>query len=332
MGPAVILAADVGGTKSYLAIFDPTDRSYEPLVERRYATTDFPGVPELLAFFVRDAGHQPTRVVLGVPGPVRHPPVRPVNLPWVIDPQEIGAALGTEEVYLLNDLEATSYGTVVLQPHDLVELNAGVPDATGNIAVIAAGTGLGEGGLCWAGDRYVAVSSEGGHASFSPGTDLEAELWKWLFTQFGHVSWERVLSGPGLGHIYDFLKESGHGHEPPWLREELAASQDRAGSISRVASEDRCDLARQAVDLFVSLYGAEAGNLALKMLASGGVYVGGGIAAKIADLLVQGSFMDAFAEKGRVSDILRDMPVHVVLNDKAGLLGAAYYGAHLAGS
>lgn len=332
MGPPVILAADVGGTKSYLAIFDPGDETYEPLVERRYTTTDFPGVPELLDFFVRDTGHHPTRVVLGVPGPVRHPPVRPVNLPWVIDPTEIGVALETDEVYLLNDLEATSYGTVILPPHDLVQLNAGVPDRTGNIAVIAAGTGLGEGGLCWAGDRYMAISSEGGHASFSPGTDLEAQLWKWLFTQFGHVSWERVISGPGLVHIYDFLRECGHGHEPPWLRDELADSHDRAGTISRVAGEARCDLATHSVELFVSLYGAEAGNLALKMLATGGVFVGGGIAAKMAELLRQGSFMDAFAEKGRVSDILREMPVHVVLNDKAGLLGAAYYGAHLAGS
>lgn len=331
MGGTVILAADIGGTKSYLSIFEPEESGLEPLVERRYRTTDFPGVPELLEFFARDAGRHPTLVVLGVPGPVRHPPVKPVNLPWVIDPSRIGESLGLSEVYLLNDLEATSYGTLALQPHDLVELNAGVPDDTGNRAIIAAGTGLGEGGLAWTGDRYKAIPSEGGHASFAPGTDLEAELWKWLFTQFGHVSWERVVSGPGLVHVYDFLLECGHAEEPAWLEEELAASDDRAGSISRVAAEERSDLAVSAVDLFVSLYGAEAGNLALKMLATGGVYIGGGIAPKLIDKLCDGTFMDAFSEKGRVSDLLRDMPVHVVLNDKTGLLGAAYFGAHLAG-
>lgn len=330
MGSTVILAADVGGTKSYLSVFEPEESGLEPLVERRYTTTDFPGVPELLEFFVRDAGCKPTRVVLGVPGPVRHPPVNPVNLPWVIDPARIGQVLGLDEVHLLNDLEATSYGTLALQPHDLVELNAGVPDDTGNRAVIAAGTGLGEGGLAWTGDRYKAVSSEGGHASFSPGTDLEAQLWKWMFAQFGHVSWERIVSGPGLGHIYDFLLKFGHGEQPDWLAQELEASDDRAGSISRIAAEGRSDLAAQAIDLFVSLYGAEAGNLALKLLATGGVYIGGGIAPKLIDKLREGTFMDAFAEKGRVSDVLRDMPVHVVLNDKTGLLGAAYYGAHLA--
>ena len=331
MGGSVILAADVGGTKSYLSVFEPDESGFEPLVERRYRSTDFPGVPELLEFFVRDAGCQPTRVVLGVPGPVRHPPVKPVNLPWVIDPVSIGQTLGLSEVYLLNDLEATAYGTLALQPHDLVQLNAGVPDDTGNRAVIAAGTGLGEGGLSWTGDRYKAISSEGGHASFAPGTDLEAELWKWVFAQFGHVSWERVVSGPGLGLLYDFLRDAGHGAEPAWLAEELAASDDRAGSISRVAAEGRSDLAVQAVDLFISLYGAEAGNLALKLLATGGVFICGGIAPKLIDKLREGSFMDAFAEKGRVKDILRDMPVHVVLNDKTGLLGSAYYGAHLAG-
>ncbi|MFH1566472.1 MAG: glucokinase [Gemmatimonadota bacterium] len=331
MGRAVILAADVGGTKSYLSLYELTDSGLDPLVERRYRSTDFAGVPELLEFFVRDAGHRPSRVVLGVPGPVRHPPVKPVNLPWVIDPVEIGEALGLDQVYLLNDLEATAYGTLNLQPHDVVQINAGVPDDTGNRAVIAAGTGLGEGGLCWAGDRYVAIPSEGGHASFAPGTDLEAELWKWLFTRYGHVSWERVVSGPGLEHIYEFLRDAGHGAEPDWLAQELAGTDDRAGCISRAAASGRSDLAEQAVDLFVSLYGAEAGNLALKLLSSGGVYIGGGIAPKMIERLRSGAFMDAFAEKGRVSEVLRDMPVYVVLNDKAGLLGAAYFGAHLAG-
>jgi glucokinase len=328
---AVILAGDVGGTKTYLAACDPESRGFSPLAERRYSTVAYSSLGELLRAFVREIDCSPSRVVLGVPGPVRQLPVRAVNLPWLIDPEELRAALGAKEVHLLNDLEATAYGTRVLAGDDLVELNQGQADSQGNVAVIAAGTGLGEGGLCWTGDRYVALASEGGHSTFAPGSDLEAELWRYLNQRFDHVSWERVVSGPGLASVYEFLRDRDPAAEPEWLRRELEAG-DRSSIISRTALEGHCALAAEALDLFVHLYGCEAGNLALKFMATGGLYVGGGIAPKILDWLRQGRFMEGFLDKGRMRAALQAIPVHVILNDRAALLGAAYWGAHFAGA
>ena len=327
MGGALILAADVGGTKTYVGFFDSAEKGYEPLVEARVSTADHSSLGVLLAAFAQEAGLTPDRVAVGVPGPVRHLPVRAVNLPWLIDPAEMRAALGLDQVHLLNDLEATAYGTLVLPPEDTVTLNEGRSDPEGNIAVIAAGTGLGEGGLCWSGRHYVTIASEGGHTDFSPGNASEAELFLYLRKRFDHVSWERVVSGPGLVQLYEFLRDSGRFDEPGWLSRELEQG-DPSQIISRVAMEGRCDLAMQALDHFVSLYGAEAGNLALKMLATGGVFVGGGIAPKIIDKLQGGRFMEAFLAKGRLAQPLQDMPVKVILNDKTAFLGAAYWGSH----
>ncbi|MBT3344649.1 MAG: glucokinase [Gemmatimonadetes bacterium] len=327
----MILAGDIGGTKTYVGLYRPDPSGAVEVEAARYASTDFPGVAELLQAFLSECGHErPDRVVIGVPGPVRQPPVKPVNLPWTIDPAAIADQLGVAHVDLLNDLEATAYGTLALGPQDLIQLNAGEPDPNGNAAVIAAGTGLGEAGLAWVGTGHAAVPSEGGHASFAPGTGLEAELWDYLFQLHGHVSWERVVSGMGLVNIYEFLRDTNRGQEPDWLREQLAGSDEGARIISEAATSGHCELASQALDLFVSLYGAEAGNLALKFLATGGVFIGGGIAPKIADKLCDGTFMAAFAEKGRVSDILHRIPVHIIRNDRIGLLGAAYYGARQA--
>ncbi|MEE3039583.1 MAG: glucokinase [Candidatus Latescibacterota bacterium] len=326
----MILAGDVGGTKSYLGLYQSTSDGLKEVTVSRFESTDYPGAAELLKAFLKSCdGDRPNRVVLGVPGPVRQTPVKPVNLPWVIDPEAIAAHLDVAWVDLLNDLEATAYGTLALGPDDLIELNAGEPDPNGNAAVIAAGTGLGEGGLAWVGSGHVAVPSEGGHASFAPGTDLEAELWSYLFERHGHVSWERVVSGMGLVNIYQFLRDTGRGEEPEWLREQLGSNGGGAQVISEAASQS-CQLAADALDLFVSLYGAEAGNLALKFLATAGVFIGGGIAPKIADKLADGSFMTAFAEKGRVSEILHRIPVHIIRNDHTAMLGAAYYGAQQA--
>jgi glucokinase len=328
MGGTVILAGDIGGTKSYLGLFagDPAD--FTPLAERRYATRDYPDLAGMLAAFIAETGQRPRRLVLGVPAPVKRLPIRPVNLPWIIDPEEVRAALKVEDVLLLNDLQATAYGILTLKPADLCVLNPGAPDPEGNIAVLAAGTGLGQGGLCWTGSRYVALSSEGGHVSFSPTSDIEVGLWRFMWDRFQeHVSWERVISGPGLACIYEFLKASGRGEEPLWLKQELEAG-DPAEVISKAALAGRAELAVKALDLFVSLYGAETGNLALKFLATGGVYVAGGIAPKILDKLKAGVFMKAFLAKGRLREALEAMPVKVVLNDRTGLLGAAYCGAH----
>jgi len=326
MGGALIIAGDIGGTKTYLAAFDLTAHGFEPVAECRYETAIYPSPGALLAAFVAETKTTPNRVILGVPGPVRQLPVRAVNLPWLIDPDEISAALAGVEVHLLNDLQATSYGTLVLGPDDLYSLNEGHEDQEGNIAVIAAGTGLGEGGLSWADNRYASIASEGGHSTFSPTSELEVELWRYLNERHGHVSWERVIAGPGLASIYDFLRDRHPDRESAELRRELA-SGDRSDTISRAGLEKRCELAADALDLYAYLYGCEAGNLALKLMSSGGVFIGGGIAPKILDKLRDGRFMEGFIAKGRMGEPLEDIPVHVVLNDKTGLLGAAYWGA-----
>ena len=325
MGTPVIIAGDVGGTKTYLAAFDPAAQGFDPLVERRYQTASYPSAGALLKAFASETQIDPSRTVLGVPGPVHQLPVRAVNLPWLIDPSEISAVLNGTDVHLLNDLQATSYGTLVLEPDDLYPLNEGQRDPKGNIAVIAAGTGLGEGGLCRAEERYAAIASEGGHATFGPSSSLEVELWSFLNERHGHVSWERVVSGQGLAAIYDFLCARHPDRADAALQPETTQS-DRADAIARAGLEGHSALAVAALDLFALLYGREAGNLALKLMSSGGVFVGGGIAPKILAKLRDGRFMEGFMDKGRMGEPLAAIPVHVVLNDKTALLGAAYWG------
>ena len=324
----MIVAGDIGGTKTYLAAFDPSSQGFAPVVEKRYDTASYQSPGSLLKTFVDDTSSHPSRVVLGVPGPVRKLPVRAVNLPWLIDPYEISRAIGDVDVHLLNDLQATSYGTQVLAADDLCGLNAGEEDKEGNIAVIAAGTGLGEGGLCWTGDRYQSIASEGGHSTFSPNSDLEVDLWRYLSAQHGHVSWERVVAGPGLAAIYNFLRERDPARESAELRDALEQG-DRSATVSRFGLAQQSELAADALDLYAYLYGCEAGNLALKLMASGGIFVGGGIAPKILDKLRDGRFMDGFLNKGRMDEAIANIPVQVVINDKTGLLGAAYWGAQL---
>ncbi len=326
MGTPVIIAGDVGGTKTYLAAFDPDAQGFAPLVERRYQTASYPSAGALLKAFADETQIDPSRTVLGVPGPVHQLPVRAVNLPWLIDPSEISAVLNGTDVHLLNDLQATSYGTLVLESDDLCPLNEGRRDPKGNIAVIAAGTGLGEGGLCWVEGRYAAIASEGGHATFGPSSALEIELWRFLNERYGHVSWERVVTGQGLAAIYDFLCERHPDRADASLAPE-AEQPDRAEAIARAGLESHSALAVAALDLFALLYGREAGNLALKLMSSGGVFVGGGIAPKILAKLRDGRFMEGFMDKGRMGEPLAAIPVHVVLNDKTALLGAAYWGA-----
>lgn len=325
-GGLVIIAGDVGGTKTYLAAFDPAAQGFDPLVERRYQTVAYPSAGALIKAFTAETQIVPSRTVLGVPGPVHQLPVRAVNLPWLIDPSEISAVLHGTDVHLLNDLQATSYGTLVLGPDDLCPLNRGQRDPKGNIAVIAAGTGLGEGGLCWAEGRYAAIASEGGHSTFGPNSALEVALWRFLNERYGHVSWERVLSGQGLAAIYDFLCARQPDRADASLAPE-ATQPDRADAIAHAGLEGHSALAATALDLFALLYGREAGNLALKLMSSGGVFVGGGIAPKILAKLRDGRFMEGFMDKGRMGAPLASMPVHVVLNDKTALLGAAYWGA-----
>ena len=321
----MILAGDVGGTKTRLAVLTGPR---QPLAEMTLASADFASLEELVREFLTRVGLTVTRASLGVAGPVVDDRVAVTNLPWVVDAADLRRALGLESVHLLNDLVAIAHAVPFLTPTDVRTLNRGRALDGGTIAVIAPGTGLGEAFLTWDGTRYRAYPSEGGHTDFGPATPLQAELLRYLQTRWDHVSYERVCSGLGLPNIYAFLRQAGYADEPEWLRETLAAAPDPTPVIVGAALDEArpCPIATATLDLFVSVLGAEAGNLALKVLATGGVYLGGGIPPRILPALESGTFMAAFRHKGRFSDLVGRMPVQVILNPRAALLGAAYYG------
>jgi glucokinase len=320
----MILAGDIGGTKTNLALVREESG--------RFILESLAGFPskgrerfgEILREYLAAHPATITRAAFGIAGPVVKGRCEATNLPWIVDAAEIAERLRVPRVGLLNDLEATAYGVLRLKPQELLTLNPGTPRPQGTIAVIAAGTGLGEGGLVWTGDEYRTLPSEGGHADFAPRNDLEIELLRFLLQQHDRVSYERILSGPGLVQLYRFFRHRTGTPEPEWLKAEMAGS-DAAAAVSRAALEEKDGACSSALELFVSIYGAEAGNLALKLLAFGGVCVAGGIAPKILRAITSGGFMSAFTFKGRFSPLLAGMPVHVVLNDKAAILGAAHY-------
>jgi glucokinase len=246
------------------------------------------------------------------------------NLPWVVeaDPLADELRLPHERVLLINDLEANAYGIPALETRDVETLREGPAGARGNAALISAGTGLGEAGLFWDGRAHFPFASEGGHTTFAATSPLHLELHQWLLKKHEHVSWERVVSGPGLISLYEFLRETGRGEEPAWLAEEMRQG-DPAPVISRNALAGKSALCEKALDLFVELYGAEAGNAALKFMATGGVYIGGGIAPRILPKLRGPAFREAFLAKGRMRPLLESMPLRIILNERAALLGAA---------
>lgn len=315
----MILAGDIGGTKTALAwVHDGAIVFTRSFPSGKYASLtdivrEFVGrnVPERL----RGAG-------FGIAGPIVNGVVKTTNLPWVIDAADFRDVIGDVPVRLINDLEAIAYGVPVADRGSFVSLNAGRPEARGNAAVIAAGTGLGEAGLFWDGRSHRPFASEGGHTSFAPRDDLEMGLLQYLLAEHGHVSWERVLSGSGLHNIYRFLQEEELDDEPPWLAERIHA-EDPAAVITECALGHTSTLCEQTLRLFVSLYGAEAGNLALTTLATGGVFVAGGIAPRILPLLTGGAFLESFLAKGRLQPVLQSIPVRVVMNGTVALLGAA---------
>lgn len=318
----MILAGDIGGTKTNLALFAPRGQELHPVRQSSFSSRDFSTLEEIARRFLGDS---PTRVeaaCFGIAGPVRGGRVLATNLPWLVDAQQLSRALQISRVTLINDLEALAHGVALLTPEDFCELNPHAREATGNAAVIAAGTGLGEAGLYWDGRRHHPFASQGGHTDFAPRDERELALLRFLQKEFTRVSYERVLSGPGLHNIYRFLRDTGAGTEPSWLAEQLNTA-DPPAVISRLALERKSELCVEAVDLFVSIYGAEAGNLALKLLSTAGVYVGGGIAPKILDKLREGAFLKAFLAKGRMRGLLEDMPIRVILDDQAALRGAA---------
>ena len=315
----MILAADIGGTNARVALFARGGR--DPVASQTYRTDAWEGADDLLRTFLRQHPARVTAACVAVAGPVQGGRSQPVNLPWIVDEQRLAASLDIPSVVVVNDLEANARGIAVLEPSDLAVVNAGDPGAAGNRAVVSAGTGLGEAALWWDGGRYRALAGEGGHADFAPRSELEVALYRYLAADYGHVSYERVCSGSGLVNIYRFLRDGRSAPESTWF--ETRSPLPSPAAISAEAASDPRSLAAEAVALFVSIYGARAANVALAFMATGGVYLGGGIAPRLVDRLTAGSFMRAFTEKGRLSGLLAKVPVYVVLNDRAALLGAA---------
>jgi glucokinase len=321
----MILAGDIGGTNTRLALFEQQGQSLVSVVEETFPSRAHANLETIVSTF-RATHPQPImQACFGVAGPVKQGRCEATNLPWIVDAQVLARELDLTTVGLINDLEANALGITLLKPTDLVTLNPGDETAGGNAALISAGTGLGEAGMYWDGQDYRAIASEGGHSDFAPKNELEMDLLRYLLTQFERVSWERVLSGPGLYHLYTFFRDTGRATEPDWLAAELQ-HQDPPSVITRTALAGTSVLCELALDLFISLYGAEAGNLALNMKATGGLFVGGGIAPKLIEKL-KGSttFMEAFTAKGRLRSLLEAIPVQVILNDKTALMGAALW-------
>jgi len=321
---SLILAGDIGGTKTSLGFFELERGIFRSKKISSYPSEDYRDFKSVLKEFMKGHNADLQGACFGIAGPINHGICRATNLPWVVDQAVLKRILKIKKVSLINDMEATANGIQVLPKNAFVVLNSGNPEPKGNIAVLAAGTGLGEGMLLWDGKRYRAVASEGGHADFAPCNKIELDLCRYLFGKFGHTSYERVLSGPGLMNIYEFFKEKDVGQEPAWLKKELS-QEDPGFVITQNARKGQNKLCEKTMDLFCAIYGAEAGNLALKFLARGGVYLGGGIAPKILHKLQDGTFKKAFRYKGRFSKLLCRIPVHVILEEKTALYGAAMY-------
>jgi glucokinase len=315
----MILAGDIGGTNARLAYFQPQNGDLRLVSESIFPSREFHDFAEIVCKFLKDSSTRPQVACFGIAGPVRDGRVATSNLPWTIEQARLAQQIHLPATLLINDLEANAWGIGGLSAKDFTTLRE-VPHAVGNQAVIAPGTGLGEAGLFWNGKRHEIFACEGGHADFAPQGELQMELLRFLAGRFGHVSYERILSGPGLINVYEFLRGRG-GKEP--VRFADLAHEDAAAAISQAALAGTNSLAEEALDLWISVYGAEAGNLALKTMATGGIFLGGGISPKILPKLTQPTFMNAFLEKGRLRPLLESIPVQVITNDKAGLLGAA---------
>ncbi len=321
----IVLAGDIGGTKTNLGIFRVAQQQLVCLHECRYHSADYASLEDILKQFLAlaDEAYLIEYACFGVAGPIHDNTCQITNLPWFIAADTIGQQFQWPYVSLLNDLEANAWGLDALSEDDFTTLNTGQKLA-GNAAIIAAGTGLGEAGLFWDGGQHIPFASEGGHTEFSPNSEQDFLLQQFLSKKYqGHVSWERLVSGMGLVNIYDFLCSQSTVPTGIFNDEQY----DKAEVISKAALSGQDPLCQQALDWFVCLYGAEAGNQALKLLAKGGVYLGGGIAPKIITKLRSGAFMQAFCDKGRMRPLLEAMPVKVIMNDKAALYGPAIYAA-----
>jgi glucokinase len=321
----MILAGDIGATRIRLAAFETEGNRLQGVVEKIYMSQEHGGLAEVLAQFVRGEGIPVHSACFGVAGPVRSGRSKISNLPWTIDSRELAQQLKLKSVGLLNDLEAYAYGIDALESKDFITLSEGSEEAEGNRAVISARTGLGVAGLYWDGFRHHPFACEGGHADFAPTNDRQMELLAYLQKKHGRVSCERILSGPGIRNIYEFLRDAHKAEEPSWLRDQIAAAHDIPALISQLALEGKAAICDQTLSIFVSIFGAETGNCALHFMTTGGIFIGGSIAAKIVPRMKDPVFMRSFLAKGRMEALLKDMPVKIVLNDDCGLMGAARY-------
>lgn len=345
----MIVAGDIGGTKTHLALFDWHKDRVDPVRLETFHSADYTSLEDMLVEFLvppkppapiegspaekgddnepqpESPEQEPLKIdaaCFGIAGPVIQNHSQTTNLPWVVDGAALAKRFDIPKVKLLNDLEAMAHGVLLLRPDEVHILNVGSPPTHNQaLALIAAGTGLGEAILFWNGSRYQPMPSEGGHVDFAPNNDNEIELLRHLRSNYLHVSYERVLSGPGLHAIYDYVRDSKK-NEPTWLAERIKAG-DPAAAIAEAGLKGQAEIATQALDLFASIYGAEAGNLALKGMTLNGVYVGGGIAPKLLVKLKDGTFMKSFTNKGRYKRLMSSIPVKVVMNQKTPLLGAA---------
>jgi glucokinase len=321
----MLLAADIGGTNARFALC--SGREHDVVASETYRTEAWQSAEEAVAEFLSRHPARVSAACFAVAGPVRDGRSEPINLRWTVEERRLSDLLGTTAVAVVNDLEANARGIPLLGERDFAVVSAGAPGASGNRAVVSAGTGLGEAALMWDGARYRALAGEGGHSDFAPRSEIEMELYRYLATDYGHVSYERLCSGGGLVNIYRFLRDA-ETRAPRWLEDR--STLPSAAAISAEAAADPKSLSARALTLFCSIYGARAANVALAFMATGGVYLGGGIAPRIARALMDGTFMRAFTAKGRLSGLLEQVPVRIVLNDRAALLGAAEIASELA--
>jgi glucokinase len=327
----LLLAGDVGGTKTELALYSVEGGPRKPLAQTEFPSANFASLEAIVKEFLANVGHSVDRACFGVAGPVIAGHAKITNLPWEIDEATSRQELGFKAVRLVNDLEAIARAVPILTPDDIHTLNPGAPSPGGTVAVIAPGTGLGEAFLTWDGSAYRAHASEGGHADFAPSDGTQIALLQYLRRRYDHVSYERVCSGIGIPNIYEYLSGSGFGRESPEFDTRIYASPDPTRLILDAAlhSTTPSPLCVATLNIFIDILGAEAGNLALKVLATGGVYLAGGIPAHVLAALKKQGFLQAFQRKGRLADLLANVPVHVIVC-RAAIIGAAIVGLDLA--
>ncbi len=323
--PKSVLAADVGGTKTNLALFHWDGEKLEFSRQESFKSNEYPSFVDIVKSF--HLGKQlPDRICIGFAGPIIRGEASGTNLIWGISTARVASDLGIKHVTIINDLEANSYGIVALKPEEVLILNEGDPEIEGNVAVLSPGTGLGEAGMYWDGEKLHPFATEGGHSAFSSYSDIDVELYIYLREKFGHVSWERVLSGQGICSIYNFMKEVRNLEEPSWMKKKML-EYDPASVITEGAQRG-VYISIATYRLFFRCLAEEAANLTLKMKATGGLFIGGGIIIKVLELLDKKSFLNHLFNSGRLKPLLEKVPIYVILNDKTALWGAAHYGLY----